>query len=594
MSPPINACKTLVFCTLAAFFTLPVGAQTLTTQGVESALSGPLSGDQVFPSASIGISGGYLVFQGTQIDGKGIGIGALRLDSNLGAVGTPFAVNQRPLGSQQQPSVALLSGGGAIVTWQGGVKKGSSDVFARFLRRDGTFLTGDIQVSSPVITMKTNHVEAMHGYQNNRLRNLRYRLLESARVSRDHSYDSQAIALPDGGALVAYSGSRRIYTNWMQILQVVKTSHNRSITNDLPQKFSARQDWMQDVYFQRFDATGKKAGGEVVVNQYTRNNQRNPSVAVLPSGDFVVVWTSENFIPASIQIAHTRVDIMGRIFRSNGQPSGDEFVVNSGVRLSATPVVSAMSDGRFTVVWAARDGVRTNGWDIYARAFNSAGTPLAADFLLNDHTYGDQFAPRISSVGTNQLVIWNSLGQDKIQNGLFTQITSDGGLVSIPIQSHGSWQSVYGRLLSDGAPGGAELRVNSTFGKQLHPQLSSDQSGRFLVTWSHFEVGSGFNVYSQAYSTPPPPAGTNTSLAGVNGGQAGGQAAVAGVTFSGPLDKLRLHWNTETGARYQVQSSEDLKTWTNLNSPRSGSGLPDYIGIEPGRPKGFFRVLRVP
>jgi hypothetical protein len=381
----------------------------------------------------------------------------------------------------------------------------------------------------------------------------------------------------------------------MQVLQIVKTSNNRSVTNDLPQKFSARQDWMQDVFFQRFDATGKKVGSEVLVNQYVRNNQRSPSVAVLPSGDFIVVWSSENFIPASIQVAHMRVDVMGRIFRSNGEPLGNEFVVNSEVHLSATPVVSAMSDGRFTVVWAARSGVQTNGWDIYARVFSPGGTPMAEGFRLNDHTYGDQFGPQISSVGTNQFVVWTSMGQDKIQNGVFTQITSDGGLVTIPTPARGSWQSVYGRLLSDGVPAGTELRVNSTLGKQLHPQVSADGAGRFFATWSHFDAGSGFNVYSQTYLTPPAPTGTNAAVAGLNAGQVGGQsAAVTGVTFSGPLDKLRLHWNTETGARYQVQSSEDLKTWTNLNSPRSGSGLPDYVGIDPGRPKGFFRVLRVP
>ena len=57
---------------------------------------------------------------------------------------------------------------------------------------------------------------------------------------------------------------------------------------------------------------------------------------------------------------------------------------------------------------------------------------------------------------------------------------------------------------------------------------------------------------------------------------------------------MRLNWITESGARYQVQTSDDLKTWTNVNAPRVGTGAADYIGIDPGRPKGFFRVVRVP
>src|SRR5207249_293657 len=156
------------------------------------------------------------------------------------------------------------------------------------------------------------------------------------------------------------------------------------------------------------------------------------SATVLPSGDFVVVWVSENFIPASIQVAHTRMDIMGRVFHPTGEPVGDEFMVNSDSGVTATPAVSAMSDGRFTVVWAGRDGVRSNGWDIYGRSLSPVGQPLTEAYRVNTYTYGDQFGPRISSVGTNQFVVWTSMGQDKIQFGNFTQITSDGGLVSIP------------------------------------------------------------------------------------------------------------------------------------------------------------------
>ena len=51
MSPPLNACKTLVFCGLAGLLLSTAAAQTLTTQGMEIAVSGPLPGDQVLPAA---------------------------------------------------------------------------------------------------------------------------------------------------------------------------------------------------------------------------------------------------------------------------------------------------------------------------------------------------------------------------------------------------------------------------------------------------------------------------------------------------------------------------------------------------------------
>lgn len=604
MSPPLIACKTLVFCGLAAILLSTAAAQTSTPQGGETAVGGPLAGDQVFPSASVNAGGGYLVFQGPKSDGKGQGIGAFRLDSALTAIGAPFPVNQRPMGSQQHPSVALLNGGGAIVSWQTSVK-GDSDVFARFLRPDGTFLTGDIQVNPALTTVKSNRTALLYGYKNNRLRNLRLRLSDSARLLRDRNSGAVTAALPDGGAVVAYSGWRRVHTNWMEIIQVVKTSRGRSYTNDLPQKFGAHQDWMKDVFFQRFDASGHKVGGEVLVNQFSKYQQRDPSIAVLPSGGFVIAWSSETFVQtyvpnsptlrvkAGVQPVVAGVDVFARVFTAAGDAAGDEFKVNSAQRHCASPAVGALADGQFTVVWAQRDAARTNGWDIYARGFTSGGAASGEAFRVNTTTARDQHAPQIASVGANQLVTWTSFGQD------------------------GSREGVYAQALSGGVPAGDEFRVNSsTDGSQLHPAIAADGASRFLALWTSFNVESSFDLYSQTYGTVQPP--SNPALAGVQfvdmhtrqaiaaGGGApfpplppvpGLDVATVGnprMTLTGPLEKLRLNWTAEVGARYQIQTSDNLKQWTNVGSPRSTTTGIDSIGIEAGGAAGFFRVIRVP
>src|SRR5262245_19487887 len=60
MSPLLTACKTLVFCGLAAGLWAAATAQDFSSTGGETAVSGPLLGDQVFPAASFGPEGGYL------------------------------------------------------------------------------------------------------------------------------------------------------------------------------------------------------------------------------------------------------------------------------------------------------------------------------------------------------------------------------------------------------------------------------------------------------------------------------------------------------------------------------------------------------
>ncbi|MEY2408063.1 MAG: hypothetical protein QOF48_733 [Verrucomicrobiota bacterium] len=538
--------------------------------------------------------------QGAKIDGKAQGIGAVRLDSSFTAIGAPFAVNQRPLGSQQHPAVAVLSGGGAIVTWDSGLK-GDSDVFARFLKPDGAFLSGELQVNPLLTTVKTNRTALVYGFKNNHLRNLKFRLADSVRLLRDRNSGAVVAPLLDGGAIVAYSGWRRIHTNWMQVVEVVKTSHGHSYTNDLPQKFGAHQDWMLDVFFQRFDSAGHKIGGEVLVNEFAKYNQRNPSIASLPDGSFVIAWSSETAVATLPTVTVSggdspqtaQLDIYARHYTAAGLPLGSEFKVNTSSRPCASPALGALSDGRFTVAWAQRDAVRTNGWDIYARIFSTAGSALGDAVRVNVQTYGDQFSPAISSAGVNQLVAWSSLGQDKTGSRVGRYVRPDGEIVSVPLGASASWQSVRGRLLSAGIPVGDEVRINSdTDSRKLHPSVASDGADRFLVLWTSLEDETGFDVAGQVYRTAQP--ATSGAVGGAGATPAGAAASDVTVTWSGPVEKLRLNWSAQPGVRYQVQRSADLKNWTNMGGPRSTAGAPDFIGIDLTESAAFFRVLRVP
>jgi hypothetical protein len=466
MLPPLTACKTVVFCGFAALFFGTAAAQTSAPVGGETAILDPLAGDQVFPGAGLRSDGGFLIWQDTKIDGQGQGIGALRVGSTLLPGGAPFRVNQRIAGHQQHPSIALLGDGSAIVAWDGTLK-GDSDIFARFLRADGSFLTGDLQVNPAIVAGRTNYSVTVRGYKANRLRTLRFRMSDSYRVTREKS----------------------VQTNWMEVVRVEKTLRGRNYTNDVPQKFSARQDWMQDVFFQRYDSRGRKVGGEVLVNEFAKYNQRGASVAALPGGGFVVVYVSEsgilNLPNVTLSAGQTfkiaDVDVFARIFNAAGEPVGHEFKVNTAERPCSTPVVSAMADGRFTVAWAQRNALKTEGWDIQARVFSASGVAGGEAFRVNTRVERDQYAPQVASVGVNQFIVWTSVGQD------------------------GSREGVFGQALSGGVPLGTELAVNSAVeSAQIHPAITGDGAGRFLALWTTFNVGTSFDLSSQMYHTDQP------------------------------------------------------------------------------------------
>src|SRR5208282_6377802 len=178
------------------------------------------------------------------------------------------------------------------------------------------------------------------------------------------------------------------------------------------------------------------------------------------------------------QMAYPSVDIYARLYDSNGVAQDNEFLVNTDSNPCANPSVAAASDGSFMLAWGAYDTVNvTNGWDVYARAFSSAGVG-GTTVRVNTFLPGNQYAPRISAIGGDFLIAWTSLWQD------------------------GSREGVYGQFVhEDGSLVGGEFRVNTTtVGQQMQQTVASDGAEQFLVVWTSY-TGSpySFDLYAQRY-----------------------------------------------------------------------------------------------
>jgi hypothetical protein len=418
----------ICFC-WGLFLVIPsaVFAQTnyYSTNGTEYAIVGSLPGDQVFPDAALTAGGGFMVWEDNATDGSGLGVSARKVDGTLSGALSTFRVNVQGTNDQENPRVALLKNSGAAFVWQGG-KRGYQHIFARLLTPTNTWMTS----TDIVVSTFTNH----------------------------YQIDPVMTVLNDSN----------IVTAWGSLDQAASNS-------------------MQDVYCQILSPTGQKIGTNFLVNQFTPYNQRTPAVAALKGGGFVMVWVSEqenvvgspNQSDASpSQLAYPSVDIYARLYASNGVAVGSEFIVDTNFTFPcANPDVASGSDGGFTVVWDAHDMTNpSNSLDIYARPFSSAGAG-GAIARVNTTVYGDQYAPRISSIGTDYLAVWTSLGQD------------------------GSREGVYGQRLHNGAAVGGEFRVNTTtVSQQMQPVVASDGANQFVAIWTSY-TGSpySFDLYAQRY-----------------------------------------------------------------------------------------------
>jgi hypothetical protein len=223
-------------------------------------------------------------------------------------------------------------------------------------------------------------------------------------------------------------------------------------------------------------AQGDPLGPEFRVNTYTTSYQGFSAVASDSSGNFVVVWTSEDGSSSGV---------FGQRYASSGAPLGSEFRVNTyTASYQGIPAVAADSSGNFVVVWNSYEQDGAN-YGVFGQRYDSSGVPLAPEFRVNTFTTSNQRLPSVASDSSgNFVVVWSSYGQDGSSYGIFGQ-----------------------RFASSGAPLGSEFRVN-TYGTlyQNFPSVASDTSGNFVVVWTgDFQDGSTFGVFGQRYASSGAP-----------------------------------------------------------------------------------------
>ena len=107
----------------------------------------------------------------------------------------------------------------------------------------------------------------------------------------------------------------------------------------------------------------------------------------------------------------------------NGAGTTNEFLVNADFNPCANPVRGGRLGRRFHGgLGRARHGERRPTAGTFMRGHFPARASAARSVRVNTHIYGDQYAPRISAIGSDYLVVWTSLGQDGSREGVYRTI----------------------------------------------------------------------------------------------------------------------------------------------------------------------------
>ncbi|MBN2588559.1 MAG: hypothetical protein JXA96_01755 [Sedimentisphaerales bacterium] len=212
-------------------------------------------------------------------------------------------------------------------------------------------------------------------------------------------------------------------------------------------------------------------GNEFQVNLRTSQSQANADIAALPSGGFIVSWSSY------FGTSDKSNDIFCRIFEPNCSPVGNEFQINQITTGNQTePSIAVKTPDEVIVVWQGF-GSDEERFDIFAQRIDTNGLPIGDELHVNNMIIeNDQICPEIAISNSGSFVIvWES--------------ETDPNSTSICCR----------RFDNNGTALGNEFQV-STDPDSRYPNIAMDPNGNFTVVWIEGNRPN-FSIMSRLYDT---------------------------------------------------------------------------------------------
>jgi Ca2+-binding RTX toxin-like protein len=339
-------------------------------------------------------SGGFAVAweERSGAGGSSLEIKVQVFDAAGSAVGAPVQANTITTGTQWQPAIAGLSGGGFVAAWQDefGDTNGSA-VRAQVFDASGSKIGTEILINTAIVRNQRN---------------------------------PEVAGLPDGGFIAVWTDFSGEGSDTSSA--GVKAQRFDSIGNKLGAEFLVnsttlgsqslpavavdsagnvlvgwhnQQTGLADIRAQLLDSNGNKVGGEIVL---ASGFQQELSIAARPGGGFFVSWAMESPLDGS---SH---GVFGQLLDGSGAKNGAAFLINQATAFSqSSPDVAVLADGTLAAIWAGVGSTRL-------RLFSDA------DRIARD----DRFATGETGIVTGSLFADNGSGAD---SGAGLQIAAVNG-----------------------------------------------------------------------------------------------------------------------------------------------------------------------
>ncbi len=370
---------------------------------------------QTFPSVGVAPDGAFVVvWESYGSYGSDTDVGSVqgqRYASDGTPLGGEFQVNSYTTSYQYLPAVAVALDGVFVVAWESHGSYGSDtdgySIQARRYAADGTPLGGQFQVNFH--TPADQFLPALAAGADGAFVVVWKSEGSSGSDTDGESVQGQRYAsdgTPLGGQFQVNS-----YTTSSQAAPFVGMASDTGafvVAWESDGSYGSDTD-RSSIQGQRYAADGTPLGGEFQINSYTTLSQTLPSVAVVPGGDFVVVWESGGSSGSDID----STSIQGQRYAADGTPLGDEFQVNSYSTGSQDfPSVDVEPSGAFVVTWMSSGSYGSDtAASIQGQRYASDGAPVGGEFQVNSYTTSVQLFPSVGvAPGGDFVVVWDSYG----------------------------------------------------------------------------------------------------------------------------------------------------------------------------------------
>jgi hypothetical protein len=284
---------------------------------------------QIYPVVAALSGGGYIIVWQSQKDGF-YDIYAQRYDANGSAIGVETLINTSTAGQQSDPAVAGLADGSYVITWGSGL-----DIYAKRYDGDGNELGSETRFSS---TLSGNPAIAA--------------LPDGSYVI---TWTSAVVAAPSDVHAQRYDANGNALGGETLINTTTVGDQGSPVVVGLigGGYVVAWTSYDQDgsgpgIYLQQYDANGSRVGSETRVNTFTTANQDHAALAALSDGGYIVTWESAVRSGFGNEIYSQRYD-------ASGNALGGEIQVNLTTEDDQSePAVAALANGSYVVSWISR------------------------------------------------------------------------------------------------------------------------------------------------------------------------------------------------------------------------------------------------